>query len=137
MKDSAYTEGGAGQPPEMPLGHSLYVLPSSHHSQIQANHNHLALRWLRLCKRVSLQTARLQQSELDAKLRRLHRRSQRIPDRVGPAGRHQDSDTESEFREPGEWVSDRRKDGTTRGVFQFLQGSDAEGEFVISLCRLL
>ncbi len=80
----------------------------------------VALRWLRLCKRVHLRAARLQRRDMDAKLRRLHLRRLRLAHRLRASGRHQDPNPEPKFREPGEWIPDRGPDDAERGFDELL-----------------
>lgn len=63
---------------------------------------HSALRRLGLRQGIHVPAERLQQGELDAELRGVGGRRERVPDRVGAPGRHQDPNTEPQFREPRE-----------------------------------
>ena len=61
-----------------------------------------------------------------AKLRRLDRRSFRLPCRFSTARRHKDANTESKFRKPGKRVQDFEQHGPQRRIQFVLQGFDAE-----------
>ena len=72
-----------------------------------SNSSKTALRRIRSRKTISLQTRRLQHSRLAPKLRRLYRRRNRIPRRLCPSRRHQNTNPEQKLRQPGERIQDR------------------------------
>ena len=83
--------------------------PYNYQTHILTPISSIAIRWLRLRQRKNLQSNRLQHRLLVPKLCRLHMWRVRLSHRLGSPRRHQDENTESEFREPRERVQDCRE----------------------------
>lgn len=79
-----------------------------------------ALRWLRLRKRIPLQTDRLQHRHVAPKLRRFDRRSLRFSHRLRTVRRYQDANTEPQLRQSQVRIQDCKQHDEERGHYQLL-----------------